>query len=193
MAMAVGQAQERVDSWFARNALSLKSGVRIVFGLIWLIDGSFKFQSGFAAQFSVSPSGVPGWLTGWYSFWGNIVNPDPAPWVYGIGAIEVLLGLALVFGFLQKVASSGGFVLSLFIWAVPETFGAPYGPSSTDIGTGVVYAIAFLFLLALNAAYGTDPWSLDAWIERRYPGWARWSSIRSAASAGRPATGSRSD
>lgn len=190
--MAVGQAQRRVDTWFVRNALPMKSGIRVIFGLIWLIDGSFKFQAGFAAQFSVGASGVPDWLSGWYSFWGNIVNPDPSPWVYGIGAIEILLGLALVFGFLQKVAASGGFVLSLFIWAVPETFGAPYGPSSTDIGTGVVYAIAFLLLLTLDAVYGTDRWSLDAWIERRYPAWARWSSIRRGAVGETAGSGSNS-
>lgn len=174
----VGRAQEQVDGWFVRNAASLKSGLRVIFGFIWLVDGSFKFQPGFEQQFSVSGDGSPGWLQPWFSYWANMVNPDPAPWVYLVGSLELLLGLALVFGFVRKLAYSGGFLLSLFIWAVPESFGGPYGPGSTDIGTGIVYAMGFLFLMVLDATYGTNPWTMDAWIERRWPDWARWSSFR---------------
>ncbi|MCI4338035.1 MAG: DoxX family membrane protein [Thermoplasmata archaeon] len=184
MAGAVGAAQERVDGWFVRNASPIKNALRMLFGVIWLIDGAFKFQPGFVQQFSVSGDGAPGWLQGWYSYWGNTVNPNPAPWVYLVGTLEILLGLALLFGFLRKIAYTGGFLLSLFIWAVPERFGGPYGPASTDIGTGAVYAIGFLFLLVLDATYGTDRWTLDALIERRWPAWARWSAIRGFGSGG---------
>jgi nitrite reductase (NO-forming) len=183
MTNVVGRAQERVDGWFVSHAPGLKSALRMLFGLIWLVDGAFKFQAGFVQQFSVSGDGAPSWLQGWYTFWGNIVNPNPAPWVYMVGTLEVLLGLALLFGFARKLAYTGGFFLSLFIWAVPEEFGAPYGPASTDIGTGAVYAVAFLFLLVLDATYGAGPWTLDGVIERRWPSWARWSSIRGFRSA----------
>jgi len=164
----------------------------MAFGFIWLIDGSFKFQNGFVQQFSVSGAGAPSWLQGWYTYWGNIVNPNPAPWVYMVGTFEILLGLALLFGFARKIAYTGGALLSLFIWAVPETFGGPYGPGSTDIGTGIVYAFGFLFLIVLDATYGTDRWTLDAVIERRWPAWGRVSSIRGfhpGSSAGTAATG----
>lgn len=184
MSNVVGVAQERVDGWFVRNAAPLKSALRIVFGLVWLIDGSFKFQSGFVGQFSVSGDGAPAWLSGWYSYWGGVVNPNPAPWVDLVGTLEILLGLALLFGFVRKLAYTGGFLLSLFIWAVPEQFGGPYGPSSTDIGTGAVYALAFLLLIVLDATYGTDRWSLDALLERRWPGWSRVASIRGRATPG---------
>jgi nitrite reductase (NO-forming) len=192
MAGAVEKAQERVDGWFVRNAPRLKSVLRMAFGFIWLIDGSFKFQNGFVQQFSVSGAGAPSWLQGWYTYWGNIVNPNPAPWVYMVGTFEILLGLALLFGFARKIAYTGGALLSLFIWAVPETFGGPYGPGSTDIGTGIVYAFGFLFLIVLDATYGTDRWTLDAVIERRWPAWGRVSSIRGfhpGSSAGTAATG----
>lgn len=187
MAVAIGKAQERVDGWFVRNASGLKSTLRMAFGFIWLLDGGFKFQSGFVQQFSVSGAGTPTWLNGWYTFWGNVVNPNPAPWVYMVGTLEILLGLALLFGFARKIAYTGGALLSLFIWAVPETFGGPYGPASTDIGTGIVYAFGFLFLIVLDATYGTDRWTLDAAIERRWPGWARVSSIRGFRPGGSPA------
>jgi uncharacterized membrane protein YphA (DoxX/SURF4 family) len=180
------RAQEGVDGWFVGNAAQLKTALRMIFGFVWLIDGSLKFQNGFVGQFSVSGDGSPGWLQGWFTFWGNIVNPNPAPWVYVVGSLELLLGLALIFGFVRKLAYTGGFLLSFFIWAVPESFGGPYGPGSTDIGTGIVYAMGFLFLMVLDATYGTDPWSLDAWIEHRWPAWGRWSAIRSAKPRGIP-------
>jgi len=61
---------------------------------------------------------------------------------------------------------------------VPEGFGGPYGPASTDIGTGIVYALVFLLLMELNATYGASRYSLDAVIERRWPRWARLAEFR---------------
>jgi uncharacterized membrane protein YphA (DoxX/SURF4 family) len=168
------------QSWLVRNVHPLKSALRILFGAIWLIDGALKFAPGFvdAFQGSISPAGQPAWLAGWFKFWANAVGTDTAFWVYLVGALEVSLGLALVFGFVRKIAYVGGFVLSLFIWAVPEGFGGPYGPGSTDIGTGFVYAMVFLFLILVNATYGPSRWSLDAAIERRWPAWGRIAEIR---------------
>ncbi|MCI4360861.1 MAG: hypothetical protein L3J91_04090, partial [Thermoplasmata archaeon] len=90
-------------------------------------------------------------------------------------ALEVALGLALLLGLMRKIAYLGGVVLALLIWAVPEGFGGPYqsGAGGTDIGTGVIYAIAFLGLIVINATYGPSRFSLDAVIERRFPAWAR--------------------
>jgi thiosulfate dehydrogenase (quinone) large subunit len=166
--------------WWASNAQTLKTLFRMVFGLIWLIDGSLKFAPGFVGAFagSISGSGQPAWLQGWFSFWATQVNGDPAFWVYLVGSLELLLGLALIFGFVRKVAYAGGAILSLFIWAVPEGFGGPYGPGSTDIGTGAMYALLFLALILLNATYGPSRWSLDAWIERRVGWWARLAELR---------------
>ena len=171
-------------SWWARNAVSLKTIFRILFGIIWLVDGLLKFAPGFVDAFagSISPDGQPGWLAGWFTFWASTVNGNPAFYVYLVGSLEVLLGLALLFGFLRKLAYAGGAILSLFIWSVPEGFGGPYGPGSTDIGTGAMYALLFLALIVINATYGPSRWSLDALIERRWPKWrmlaelgpARW-------------------
>lgn len=146
--------------------------MRVLFGVIWVIDGSFKFAPGFESQFSVSGAGQPAWLQGWFTFWANAVSHNTALWVYMTGSFEVLLGHALVFGFVRKIAYSGGILLSLLVWAVPEGFGGPYGPSSTDIGTGIVYAMVFLFLMIVNAGYGPSKYSLDAAIEKRSPAWA---------------------
>jgi uncharacterized membrane protein YphA (DoxX/SURF4 family) len=160
-------------NWWAEHAVTLKTVFRIVFGVIWLIDGALKFAPGFVDSFagSISPDGQPGWLAPWFNFWASTVNTNTAFYVYLVGSLEVALGLALVFGFMRKIAYAGGAILSLFIWSVPEGFGGPYGPGSTDIGTGAMYALLFLALIVINATYGPSRWSLDSLIESKFPKW----------------------
>jgi nitrite reductase (NO-forming) len=98
---------------------------------------------------------------------------NAAPFVYGTGILEISLGAALVLGLFRKLAYVVGLILSLLIWAVPEGFGGPYGPGSTDIGTGIVYSFVFLSLIIINAMSGTSKYSLDYLIESRLPSWKR--------------------
>jgi uncharacterized membrane protein YphA (DoxX/SURF4 family) len=174
----IGEMQVHLDSWIVRNQDPIRSAARVVFGLFWIIDGSFKFQAGFISNFSVPNSTSPSWLNPWFSFWSAQVSAHTALWVYMTGSFEIALGLALVFGFIRKIAYTLGIALSLLIWAVPEGFGTPYGPSSTDIGTGIVYAMALLFLLIFDATFGPGRYSLDGAIIRVFPGWARISEVR---------------
>ncbi len=174
--------QVRLDSWIHRNREGLKSFLRIVFGLIWGIDGSLKFTPGLASAFpgmvQDAGSGQPGWLQGWFAFWATQTAQNPALWVYLTGTLELAIAFALILGFARKLAYGGGVVLSLFIWAVPEGFGGPYGPGATDIGTGVIYAFAFLLFMVLNATYGPSRYSLDRLLERHWPAWSRIAEIR---------------
>jgi len=162
-------------NWIARNVYWLKSFIRIILGIVWLIDGSLKFQPGFVDSFSglIKSAGQPGWLQPWFNFWYNVTVGNAAPFVYGIGILEISLGVALVLGVVRKFAYLGGLILSLLIWAVPEGFGGPYGPGSTDIGTGIAYSFVFLSLIMINAMSGTSKYSLDYLIERRFPSWKR--------------------
>jgi nitrite reductase (NO-forming) len=174
-----GRAQTSVEAvsgnWFVRNVYWLKSLIRIVFGVVWLIDGYLKFQPGFVDSFPdlIKSSGQPSWLQPWFNFWYNITVGNAAPFVYGIGILEVSLGVALILGILRKLVYIAGLLLSLLIWAVPEGFGGPYGPGSTDIGTGIAYSFVFLSLIIINAMSGTSKYSLDYLIERRMPSWKR--------------------
>ena len=174
--------QVLLDSWIHRNREGLKSFLRIVFGIIWAIDGSLKFAPGLAPAFpgmiQDAGSGQPAWLQGWFSFWATQTSSDPALWVYLTGTLELAVAFALIMGFARKLAYGGGVVLSLFIWAVPEGFGGPYGPGATDIGTGIIYAFAFLLFMVVNATYGPSRYSLDRLLERRWPGWSRIAEIR---------------
>jgi thiosulfate dehydrogenase (quinone) large subunit len=150
-------------NWLVRNAYWLKSFIRIILGVVWLIDGSLKFQPGFVDSLSglIKSAGQPGWLQPWFNFWYNVTVGNPAPFVYGIGILEISLGVALVLGVVRKLAYVGGLILSLLIWAVPEGFGGPYGPGSADIGTGIAYSFVFLSLIIINALSGTSKYSLD--------------------------------
>lgn len=174
--------QESADNWFVRHVAALKSAMRIIFGAVWAIDGVLKFEPGVAdslsGMISDAGQGQPGWLQPWFSFWSQTVSANPAFFTTSIGLLEIVLAFTLIFGFLRKIAYTGGFFLSMVIWSVPEGFGGPYGPSSTDIGTGIIYAFAFLFLMILNATYGPSRWSLDYLIERRWPGWRRIAEFR---------------
>jgi len=167
--------REVEQSWLVQHSESLKAAFRVIFGFVWLIDGSLKFAPGLVAKFpgmvATAGQSQPAWLGPWFSFWSTQAAAHPAFWVYSTGIVEVALAFALLFGFLRKIAYLGGVLLSLLIWAVPEGFGGPYGPGSTDLGTGVVYAVLFLALITLNAGYGPSRWSLDFYIEERWPRW----------------------
>ncbi len=173
------------SGWFARNTAAVKSLLRVVFGVIWALDGVFKFDPLLVREFPETVAGAglgqPVWLQGWFAFWAGVTAAQPAFWVYGTGVLEMAVAFSLVFGFLRKIAYIGGSILSLFIWAVPEGFGGPYGPGSTDIGTGIVYALVFLLFIVINATYGPSRYSLDAVIEKRWPGWARLAEFRGTA------------
>jgi hypothetical protein len=79
----------KVDNWFVRNLFSLKTIVRIIFGVIWAIDGALKFAPGFVDSFPTvikhAASGQPSWLSGWFAFWASITSSNPSFYVYSAG------------------------------------------------------------------------------------------------------------
>lgn len=167
-------------NWVVRNVSWLKSFIRFILGIVWLIDGYLKFSPGLVDSFSalIKSEGQPSWLQPWFNFWSSVTSANAAPFVYSIGTLEVVLGVGLVLGFMRKIAYLGGMVLSLLIWAIPEGFGGPYGPGSTDIGTGVIYSFLFLSLIIINTISGPSKYSLDFLIERKYSFWKRVAEFR---------------
>jgi len=167
-------------SWWARHIQPLNSLLRVMMGIVWLVDGSYKFYSGYAGSFLTqlqnNQSANPAWLHGWYQFWINVTTPNPPVVVYTVGFFELAVGVALLLGFMRKVAYSGGIVLALMIWSIGEGFGGIFQtitPTTTDVGTGIIYAFALFGLILINAAHGVSRYSIDYYIERRFPSWAR--------------------
>jgi nitrite reductase (NO-forming) len=171
--------QSPSPSWWVRHVNAFKTSIRIILGVVWLIDGALKFTSGFVNSFptavQTAAGNSPAWLSGWYAFWVSQANSNATLIVYTVGILEIVLGIALILGLLRKVAYIGGIALSLLIWAVPEGFGGPYntGSGGTDVGAGIIYALLFLGLIVFNAAFGPSRWSLDYLIERRFSGWTK--------------------
>jgi nitrite reductase (NO-forming) len=156
--------------------------MRVVFGSFWLIDGYLKLQPGMVKAFpdliKNVANGQPSWLGAWFSFWEQTTASNAAPAVYSIAFLELALGACLVIGVMRKLAYIVSFFYSLVIWSVPEGFGGPYGPGSTDIGTGIVYALASLLFLLIIGIFGPSPYSLDYQIEKKFPAWKKLAELR---------------
>src|SRR5207245_8171781 len=116
-------------NWVVRNVSWIKSFIRIILGIVWLIDGYLKFSPGLVDSFPalIKSEGQPSWLQPWFNFWSSVTSANPAPFVYSIGTLEVALGVALVLGFMRQIVYLGVMVLSLLIWAMPEWFVGPCG------------------------------------------------------------------
>jgi uncharacterized membrane protein YphA (DoxX/SURF4 family) len=171
-------SEERTsNSWWSRHDSSARITLRIVFGLVWIIDGAMKFiymvPSNVVDMVQGAGQGQPDWLVGWYSFWTALVSANPAFVLYAVGALELLLGILLVLGLMRKIAYFGGIILSLVIWSIDEGFGGPYGPGSTDIGAAIMYVFVFVALVIIDSSSSPGRYSLDAVIVRKVRIWTK--------------------
>ena len=142
---------------------------------MWAVDAAFKwepaFKAGFLDQIKAAADGQPQWLHGWFSFWVTLLSHNPHLFAAAVTVIETLIALALIFGVARRTTYLAAAVFSLLIWAIPEGFGGPYSATSTDIGTGIIYAVVFLSLYGLDRLAGAPRWSLDNRLARRCPWW----------------------
>lgn len=150
--------------------------LRIFFGFMWAIDASFKwrptFRDNFLADIQSAGQGQSPWLHSWFTFWSMLVAHNPHLFAYVVATIESLIALALLIGLARRSTYLAAAIFSLMIWAIAEGFGGPYGSDSTDIGTGIVYAVVFLALYGLDRLAVPPKWSVDRYIQRRLPWWA---------------------
>ncbi len=159
-----------------------KDALRISFGIIWLIDAVLKWLPGFRATYMSTIMGIakgqPGWLHPWFNFWIDLQHPRVNFFVDLVATVETLIALALIFGFARKLTYMAAVGFSLLIWATAEGFGGPYTSGSSDIGTGIIYAVVFVGLLALNYYAGPSRYSVDYYLERRISWWWRLAEMR---------------
>ena len=170
------------DNWIVKRASILKTVVRVLFGVAWFFDGLLKFQPGMTNIFLTTTNSSiamdPAILQPWASFWTSQVAVNPGFFVILIGLLELALGFALIFGFMRKIAYTGGILLSLFIWCIGEGFGGVFMSGATDIGTGVIYVYVFLLLLIIEATYGVSRYSLDYYIEKKVKWWGKLAEVK---------------
>jgi nitrite reductase (NO-forming) len=150
--------------------------LRIVFGIMWAIDASFKWRpafinGGFKDQVSGAAEGQPGWLHPWFRFWTRLLSSHAHLFAYATALLESVIAAGLIIGFARRPGYIIAVMFSLAIWAIPEGFGGPYTAGAADIGTGIIYAVVFAALYGLETL-SPGAWALDRWLERRLPWWA---------------------
>lgn len=154
--------------------------IRFIFGLVWLANALFKWQTDFFSQYldliTAGASGQPLWLIPWFRFWISLVSINPILFATVTAITETFIALSLIYGFAQKPTYIIGIVLSLLIWTIPEGFGGPYSSSSVDVGSAIIYVFVFLLLMILNKYTGPNKYALDTYIEKKISWWRYLSS-----------------
>jgi nitrite reductase (NO-forming) len=149
--------------------------VRLLFGVIFGIDAVLKWLPGYRhtyiGQLKSAASGQPSWLHGWFQFWIHVQSAAPGWFATMTGLTETGLALCLLLGLARRAGYTIGAIYTLLIWAVGEGFGGPYTAGSTDVGTGIVYALLFITLLAFAPPARRERFSLDRVLEPRWPWW----------------------
>ncbi len=150
--------------------------LRIVFGLVWLIDASFKWNPAFLNNFTdYLTSGAqdqPALVQAWINLWVNGVSIDPHFFAIIVAISESAIAIGLLFGLFTEIAIAGGIAMTLVIWSTAEGFGGPYAAGSTDIGTAIIYAIVFI---ALWLGRCWRYYSIDSALRRKIPFvYSRW-------------------
>jgi nitrite reductase (NO-forming) len=153
------------------------AGLRVAFGVVWAVGAVLTWSPEFAVHYvgylHNAAQGQPAWLAGWFSMWIALVTPHALLFTWLTRIIETTIALALLTGFARKTLYIVGGLFSLLIWSTAEGFGGPYTVGATNMGTAISYVLIFVALIAINSRGGPSPYSLDYFIERRWPRWRR--------------------
>jgi nitrite reductase (NO-forming) len=170
-------SNSRTSPYVSNWPRAAKSGVRAAFGVIWAVDAMLKWQPAFVDHFAGyvqnASHGQPPWLGPWFDIWLALITPHVTVFAFATRLIETAIALGLLLGFARKVTYIVGVVFSLLIWSTAEGFGGPYTAGATNIGPALLYVLVFGALILFNWRDGPTPYSLDYYLERRWPSWQR--------------------
>jgi thiosulfate dehydrogenase (quinone) large subunit len=142
------------------------TALRVLFGVVWLVDAFFKWQPGFRGSFAAMIQGMvssqPGIIRPWFQFWALLATHTGQLLPDATAITETAIGLALVLGIARRPVYVIGAMYALFVWAVGEGFGGPYALGiSTDVGAALIYAFVFACLFILDTPAGVSVLSLQ--------------------------------
>jgi uncharacterized membrane protein YphA (DoxX/SURF4 family) len=145
--------------------------VRIVFGVIWAVDATFKWLPGFVHGQTLGKELGAGAdvrtpvIHQWIQLWHAAATANPGAFAVGTGIIETAIAICMVLGAFTNALFIGSAALSFGIWSAAEGFHLPWStPGITDLGPSVGYIVASLVLFF--AAAGAT-WSVDGWLRPR--------------------------
>lgn len=127
--------------------------VRIVFGLVWLINTWLQFNPAYAAHFLGSfnadwVSGQPDWIIQYGHWMANLVQHiGPQSVAYGTVGLDAILAVALITGLGLPFLAGVGVLYNLWLWSTVGGFGGPYTQGATDPGTAIIYALCFVYVI----------------------------------------------
>jgi uncharacterized membrane protein YphA (DoxX/SURF4 family) len=153
--------------------------VRIVFGLLWAADASFKWLPGFIHGQTLSDELGNGAKVStpvihqWLQMWNSIGTSSPGAFAMGTAIVETLIALLMITGLFSNLVFIGSAIFSFGIWSSAEGFHLPFTQGMTDLGPSVGYIFASL---ALYYACAGATWSLDAKWHGRLGGLSRLAS-----------------
>lgn len=78
--------------------------------------------------------------------WVHVAQINPLTFGMLIALVETAVALSLITGVFSRSAIPAGLAFALLIWSVPQGFGGPYAADTTDIDSGVIYAMVFAAL-----------------------------------------------
>ncbi|HEY2794740.1 MAG TPA: hypothetical protein VGJ28_20435 [Micromonosporaceae bacterium] len=155
-------------TWSPLRRLHAAAVVRILFGLLWAIDATFKWLPGFihgqtlGDELGKADSVQAPVIHQWISLWHGVGTAHPGSFAVGTAIIETLIAIGLITGAFSRLVFIGSAAFSFGIWSAAEGFHLPWTkPGMTDLGPSAAYWIASLALLF--AAAGAT-WSLDTWL-----------------------------
>ncbi len=124
--------------------------LRIVFGVVWLVDALFKWNPAFLNNFTdyivQGGQGQSVLVQNWINLWVRVVGMDPYIFAVIVAVSETAIAISLLSGLFTEIGIFGGIAMTLVIWSTAEGFGGPYVAGSTDIGAAIIYAIVFIAL-----------------------------------------------
>ncbi|MBS0381127.1 MAG: multicopper oxidase domain-containing protein [Proteobacteria bacterium] len=161
-----------------------RTALRVAFGIIWVVNAAFTWTSEFANHYvgylHNAAQGQPAWSAFWFNAWIAVVTPHASLFIWLTRIIETVLAVALVLGIARKTVYFAGALFSLLVWSTAEGFGGPYAVGAANMGAGIVYVLVFIALITINSRSGPSPYSLDYYIEKRWPWWRRIAESGSA-------------
>lgn len=161
------------------------AALRVAFGIIWIVNAAFTWTPSFAANYAGylrnAAEGQPAWSAWWFNAWIALVEPQPTLFLWLTRLATTALALAVLFGFARRTVYVIGALYSLLIWSTAGGFGGPYTIGASNSGVALTYVLIFAVLIAINHRTGTSPYSLDYFIEMKWPRWswiAEWRERR---------------
>jgi nitrite reductase (NO-forming) len=145
------QGSTSLRRWARAWHLDRWASIRIVFGVIWLVDGVLEWQPAdfhnFLQLITAMSQGQPAPLGAVISAGQAVVAINPTLANGLLAASETAVGLSLITNTLSRWALRLSVLLAALIWVFGQGFGMVFMAGATDVQSGPLYVLVSLMLL----------------------------------------------